>query len=173
VLLPGVGGFGEFDPGTVLGVVGVEVPPGGVAVPPEGVVVPPGAAWPADPAAPPGAAPPAGALCAITQTAQNRSVESKVSFAIDIEKASCGIFLCDPSKTRNHPDDSVRLRGERNPSGGCRRVAANILVAEARVKWERVSLGRGLSPAMPEIFSYWPVSVNTAGVDTPAAVALI
>jgi len=96
VLLPGVGGFGEFDPGTVpgvgLGVVGVDVPPGGVAVPPEGVVVPPGAAWPADPAAPPGAAPPAGALCAVTQTAHNRSVESKVSFVADIfadmEKAS-------------------------------------------------------------------------------------
>jgi hypothetical protein len=62
VLLPGVGWFGEFDPGTVLGEVGVDVPPGGVAVLPEGAVVPPGAAWPADPAVPPGAAPPAGAL---------------------------------------------------------------------------------------------------------------
>lgn len=88
VLLPGVGGLGEFDPGTVpgvgLGVFGVDVLPGGVAVPPDGVVVPPGAAWPAAPADPLGAAPPAGALCAITQTAQNRSVESKASFVADI-----------------------------------------------------------------------------------------
>ena len=103
VLLPGVGGFGEFDPGTVLGVVGVEVPPGGVAVLPDGVVVAPGAAWPAaDPAAPAGAAPPAGALCAVTQTAHIRIVESKVSFVADIfadnGKASCGVFLCDSSK---------------------------------------------------------------------------
>jgi hypothetical protein len=113
VLLPGVGGFGEFDPGTVpgvgLGVVGVDVPPGGVAVwpLPEGVVAP-GVARPALPEDPLGAAPPAGALCAATQTAQKRSVESKVSFAKAIGKPPALCVLCDSSKCRNHPDDSLR-----------------------------------------------------------------
>jgi hypothetical protein len=47
VLLPGVGGFGEFEPGTVEGVFGVVVPVGGfvgavggVVAPVGGVVVP-------------------------------------------------------------------------------------------------------------------------------------
>jgi hypothetical protein len=48
VLLPGAGGFGEFEPGTVDGVLGVVVPVGGVAgvvggvAVPEGVVAVPG-----------------------------------------------------------------------------------------------------------------------------------
>jgi hypothetical protein len=49
VPLPGVGGFGEFDPGTVDGVVefGVAVLPGGVAVFPGGVAAGPPGVWPA------------------------------------------------------------------------------------------------------------------------------
>jgi hypothetical protein len=37
VLLPGVAGFAEFDPGTLEGELGVAVPAGGVAVPAGGV----------------------------------------------------------------------------------------------------------------------------------------
>jgi hypothetical protein len=110
VVLPGVGGLVEFEPGTVpgafgvgLGVVGVAVPPGGG----EGVAAP--GVWdcPALPAPllpAPGAAPPEGAACAITQQAQNRINKRKVSFVAgrltaivadivaDIEKASCSAF---------------------------------------------------------------------------------
>ena len=103
VPLPGVGGFVEFEPGTVDGVVefgvvelglvefGVaelgDVLPGGVAVVPPGV-------WlcPAPPELPVGELPPAGALCAISHVAQNRSVESKVNLVADIWKASCAAF---------------------------------------------------------------------------------
>lgn len=94
VVLPGVGGLVEFEPGTVLGALGVGLGVVGVAVPPgvveglgEGVAAP--GVWdcPALPApllpAPPGAAPPAGAACAITQQAQNRINERKISFVAD------------------------------------------------------------------------------------------
>lgn len=94
VVLPGVGGLVEFDPGTVLGVLGVGLGVVGVAVPPgvegfgDGVAVPGVCDCPALPAlpappAPPGAAPPPGAACAITPQAQNRINERKVSFVTD------------------------------------------------------------------------------------------
>lgn len=100
VLLPELGGFVEFEPGTVdgvvgvgLGVVGVDGLPGGVAVFP-GVGAVPGV-WvcPALPEPPAGDVPPAGAACAETQTAQNRSVESKVSFLAIIKKPPALRFL--------------------------------------------------------------------------------
>jgi hypothetical protein len=90
VVLPGVGGLVEFEPGTVLGAFGVGLGVVGVAVRPgvgEGVAVP--GVWdcPALPGpllpAPPGAVPPAGADCAITQQAQNRINERKISFVAD------------------------------------------------------------------------------------------
>jgi hypothetical protein len=91
VLLPGVGGFVEFEPGTVLGVLGVGLGAVGVAVLPvvEGFGVAAPGVWdcPALPAllpVPPGAVPPAGAACAITQQAQNRINERKVSFVADL-----------------------------------------------------------------------------------------
>jgi hypothetical protein len=76
VVLPGVGDVVEFAPGTGGGVVGVAVFPGGVAVP--------GVFAPGVPGLPAGAAPPAGALCATTHTAQARTMERKVSFVADI-----------------------------------------------------------------------------------------
>ena len=99
VLLPGLGGFVEFEPGTVdgvvgfgLGTVGVDVLPGGVAVLPDGVDVLGVWVCPALPEPPAGDVPPAGALCAITQTAPNRSVESKVSFVANIESLLRCVF---------------------------------------------------------------------------------
>jgi hypothetical protein len=158
VLLPGVGWFGEFDPGTVVGVVGIDVPPGGVAVPPEGVVVPPGTARPADPAAPPGAAPPAGALCATSQTAQNRNVEGKASFVADfvadIEKASCAMFSRDSSNA-----EIIKETVWRESS------AEHI----RRMPYEEVNN----LVAMVGAAFYWPVSVKMAGLAIPAARALI
>jgi hypothetical protein len=86
VVLPGVGGFGEFAPGTVDGalgvgdgVVGVEVPPGGVAV--FGACV-----WLAAPEVPAGGAPPAGAACATTEAAQSKMTERKPRFLVGIRK---------------------------------------------------------------------------------------
>ena len=69
---------------------GVAVPAGGVAVLPGGVAAPPGAVvepgvelCPAVPALP-GAAPPDGAVCAMTHVAHKRITEASVSFVIDI-----------------------------------------------------------------------------------------
>jgi hypothetical protein len=78
VLLPGVAGFGEVDPGTEP-VGGVTDPVGGgVAV--LGVwVCPPVAGAPAG-----GGVPPEGVLCPTIQVAQNRSTERRVSFRADI-----------------------------------------------------------------------------------------
>lgn len=101
MFVPGVGGFVEFDPGTVdpePGVAeraggvaglagGVAERAGGVAELAGGVAVPGACACPA-PELPPGAAPPEGALCAITQVAQKISVHRKQSFFGDIGKAS-------------------------------------------------------------------------------------
>lgn len=91
VLLPGVGGFGEFEPGTVEGVFGVVALVGGftgvvcgVVEPVGGVVVPGVWACPGVPCPPVGAVP-AGLLCAITPTAQNRSIDKK-TFLADIRK---------------------------------------------------------------------------------------
>jgi hypothetical protein len=91
VVLPGVGGFVEFAPGTVdgvfgvgEGVVGVEERSGGVALPPDGVVAVPGDCWPAVPEVPAaGAEPPAGAACAMTQEAQSRITESKKRLLVE------------------------------------------------------------------------------------------
>lgn len=76
VAFPGVGEFVDVEPGTGAGAVGVAVPPCGVVVPEVFA--------PALPEVPAGAAPPAGALCATSQTAQPRNIESKVSFVADI-----------------------------------------------------------------------------------------
>jgi len=101
VVLPGVGGFGEVAPGTVGGLVGVAVLPGGVAVP--DVFAPVLPALPAFPAPaagavpPAGAAPPAGALCATTQTAQARTIERKVSLFADIGKPPALNFVLIPT----------------------------------------------------------------------------
>ncbi|MBZ5664395.1 MAG: hypothetical protein LAO30_07285 [Acidobacteriia bacterium] len=81
-LLPGIGGFVEFEPGTPVGVVGlgfvgVDVLPGGVAVP--GVWLCPELAG-----LPVGGVPPDGALCATARTALNRDIDSKLSFVADI-----------------------------------------------------------------------------------------
>ena len=88
VPFPGVGGFGEFDPGTVDGVVelGVAVLPGGVAVFPGGVAVDPLGVWvcPVAPVLPDGEVPPAGALCAKTHSALKRSVKNSVVLVADI-----------------------------------------------------------------------------------------
>jgi hypothetical protein len=114
VVLPGVGGFVEFAPGTVdgafgvgEGVVGVEELAGGVALPPDGVVVLPGDCWPAVPEVPAaGAEPPAGAACAIAQKAQRRITESKKrvlvetilteNFADTMRTPPAQILLCGP-----------------------------------------------------------------------------
>jgi len=106
VVLPGVAGFGEFDPGTVVlgvplgevepgvvwGVVvpvcGVEVPVGGFTLPVGGVAVVPGVelcrALPEPPA---GAAPP-GELWAMAQLAQHNTTDNNVSFRDDMCKTS-------------------------------------------------------------------------------------
>ena len=81
-LLPGIGGFVEFEPGTPVGVVGlgfvgVDVLPGGVAVP--GVWLCPELAG-----LPVGGVPPDGGLCATARTALNRDIDSKLSFVADI-----------------------------------------------------------------------------------------
>lgn len=94
VVVFGVVVFGDVDPGVVWVVGGVAVPAGGVAVPAGGVAVPVGGVavpaggvavpgvevCPAVPELPAGAVPPAGELCATTQTAQHRTTGSKISF---------------------------------------------------------------------------------------------
>jgi hypothetical protein len=91
VLLPGVAGLVEFEPGTPeFGVVepvggGVVVLVGGAWVVLVGGVAAPGACdCPAAPELPAGAAPPAGAVCATIQLAQRRSMERKPIFLGDI-----------------------------------------------------------------------------------------
>ena len=76
--------FGDVDPGVVWVVGGVAVPVGGVAVPAGGVAAPGVELCPAVPELPAGAVPPAGELCATTQTAQHRTTKSKISFFIDM-----------------------------------------------------------------------------------------
>jgi hypothetical protein len=83
VLLPGVVEFGVVAPGTGDDDVGVDVLPGGVDVLAGGVAVP-GVCAPLLPEVPAGEAPPEGALCATTQTAHERNIVRKVSFAADI-----------------------------------------------------------------------------------------
>ena len=96
VLLPGVAGFVEFDPGTVDGAVcGFTEPVCGLAEPVAGAVLGAGVelgacACPVDP---PGAAPPDPRLCAITHVAQKKSTERIVSFLADISEASRINFL--------------------------------------------------------------------------------
>jgi hypothetical protein len=106
VLVPGVGGFGEFEPGTVvfgvpLGDVdpGGGLPVGGVVVPVCGEVLPVGGftepVGGADGEAvelcpallePPAGAAARGALCATAQLAQHNTTESKLSFRDDISE---------------------------------------------------------------------------------------
>jgi len=84
--VPGAFGLVGFDPGAVEGAVepvggGVVLPVGGLPVFPVGGAdgdVCPGAAEPE------GALPPAGACCATTQVAQNRSTDNNVSLLPDI-----------------------------------------------------------------------------------------
>jgi len=88
VALPGVGGFGEFDPGTVDGEVGGFTAPVGGAT---GVLVGGGAGvagggalvCPADPELPAGA-PPEGALWATTHVAPNRMKDRNIDFLATI-----------------------------------------------------------------------------------------
>jgi hypothetical protein len=86
VVLPRVGGFGEFAPGTGAGALGVGDGVVGVAVPPGGVAVFGADVWPAAPEVPAGGAPPAGAACAITQAAQRRMAERKPRFLEEINR---------------------------------------------------------------------------------------
>ena len=108
VVLPGVGAFGEFEPGTVVfGVPLGEVDPGAVCGLPVGgfVVLVCGEALPVGgftepvggvdgegvelcpaPLEPPAGAAPPGALCATAQLAQHNTTESKVSFRDDISE---------------------------------------------------------------------------------------
>ena len=108
MLVPGVAGLVEFEPGTLDGEFGVVAPVGGVTVPVGGVVAPvggvtepvggvavlvggvavPGAC--VRPAVPvlrvAGAVPPEGALCATTQVAQQRITERNAILLADISK---------------------------------------------------------------------------------------
>lgn len=105
-VVPGVAPVGGFtDP------VGGAVDPGVRDCPAAPGAVPPGAE-PAVPA-PPGAAPPPGAACATIQVAHSKTIESKVTFFVDIWKAS----RMDPRRTIRNADSptpsvSVQAKGE-------------------------------------------------------------
>jgi len=113
VLLPGVGGFVEFEPGIAEGDV---EPVGGVVVPPVGgaVVLPVGGAvvllvggadcdCPAVlPALPAGADPPA-ACCATTHVAQPSTTEKNPILIIDIAKLPARNFPSAESQSRGNP----------------------------------------------------------------------
>jgi hypothetical protein len=76
----------------------VVLPVGGCAVPPVGGAD--GEAWPAAPALPGEAVPPAGAVCATTQVAQPRTTDNKASFLADIIKPPALIFSLIPLNAR-------------------------------------------------------------------------
>lgn len=92
-----VGGVAVLAGGVAVPAGGVAVPVGGVAVPAGGVAVPGVEVCPAVPELPAGAVPPAGELCATTQTAQHRTTGSKISFFIDMIYLKFGACLLNSS----------------------------------------------------------------------------
>lgn len=94
-------GFVGFDPGVALPAGGIAVPPVGgcVVLPVGGCTAPVGGAdgdvWPGV-AEPAGGALPAGACCATTQVAQNKSTDNSVSFLGDIMRPPALSFPAGP-----------------------------------------------------------------------------
>lgn len=82
-MLP-AGGVAVLPGGVGVPAGGVAVLPGGAAVPAAGVAAPGVEICPLVPEPPAGAEPPEGELCATTQVPQLKTINSNVSFVIDI-----------------------------------------------------------------------------------------